>query len=98
MQPLIVKATGHGNRQMCATDAFGFPKRHRTNQKSFFGFQTRDMARASVPSGKKQGVHTGRVLVRATGSFDLQTKEGRVAGINHKYCVAVHRKDGYVYQ
>jgi 5-methylcytosine-specific restriction endonuclease McrA len=98
MMPLVARAAGHGNRQICATDAFGFPKRHRTSQKSFFGFQTGDMVCAIVPSGKKQGIHTGRLLVRATGSFDIQTAAGRVSGINHRHCGAIHRKDGYAYQ
>uniref|UniRef100_UPI0021F67AB6 hypothetical protein n=1 Tax=Microseira wollei TaxID=467598 RepID=UPI0021F67AB6 len=36
--PLIIKATGHGNRQICGTNAFGFPIRHRSNIKKHFGF------------------------------------------------------------
>ncbi len=27
-QPLLIKATGHGSRQMCRTDKFGFPSRY----------------------------------------------------------------------
>ena len=34
---------------------------------SIHGFQTGDLVRATVPTGKKAGVHTGRVLVRSTG-------------------------------
>ena len=97
MVPLLAKATGHGNRQMCGTNAFGFPIRPRSNQKIHRGFQTGDMVTADVPKGKKQGVHCGRVLVRATGSFDIQTKSGRVTGVSHKHCTATHRKDGYAY-
>ncbi|NJN29521.1 MAG: HNH endonuclease [Synechococcales cyanobacterium RM1_1_8] len=96
-QPLLIRATGHGNRQMCGTDKFGFPKRHRTNQKVHFGFQTGDMIRADVPKGKKAGIHTGRVLCRKTGSFDISVHGGRVAGINHKYCKPIHKADGYQY-
>ncbi|MFO7032133.1 HNH endonuclease, partial [Limnospira fusiformis CCALA 023] len=39
----------------------------------------------------------GRVLCRASGSFDMTTASGRVTGINHKYCQPIHRKDGYAY-
>ncbi|MGF1677489.1 MAG: RNA-guided endonuclease IscB [Rivularia sp. (in: cyanobacteria)] len=97
IKPLLIIATGHGNRQMCGTDKFGFPSRHRTNKQIHFGFRTGDIVKAVVTSGKKVGKCVGRVLCRATGSFDIATKTGRVSGISHKYCSAVHKKDGYSY-
>jgi hypothetical protein len=96
--PLLIIANGSGNRQMCGTDKYGFPVRHRTRQKRHHGFQTGDMVRVGVPSGKKQGIYTGRVLVRATGSFDIRTKQERVQGISHRYCTPLYRCDGYSYQ
>ncbi|MFB8789181.1 MAG: RNA-guided endonuclease IscB [Potamolinea sp.] len=96
--PLIIKATGHGNRQMCGTNRYGFPTRHRENIKKHFGFQTGDIVKAVVTKGKKIGSYVGRVLCRATGSFDITTVTGRVAGISHKYCSFIHRSDGYAYQ
>ena len=30
-KPLLIKATGHGTRQMCRTDKFGFPSRYVQN-------------------------------------------------------------------
>ena len=96
-QPLLIKCTGHGNRQMCGTNKYGFPTRHRTNQKIHKGFQTGDIVKAVVTKGKKIGIYTGRVLCRASGSFDISTSFGRVAGINHKYCSHIHKKDGYQY-
>jgi hypothetical protein len=53
--------------------------------------------RAVVTRGTKQGVYVGRVLVRASGSFDIRTKQGRVQGISYRFCVPVHRCDGYSY-
>ena len=97
MQPLLIRATGQGNRQMCGTNPYGFPIRHRRRQKAHFGFETGDLVFAEVPSGKKAGVHQGRVLCRATGNFDVQTKAGRVAGISHKHFITIQRKDGYAY-
>lgn len=94
-QPLLIKCTGHGNRQMCGTNKYGFPIRHRTNQKIHKGFQTGDIIKAIVTKGKKIGTYTGRVLCRASGSFDISTSSGRVAGINYKYCSHIHKKDGY---
>ena len=90
---LRVKAMGHGKRQMCGTDKYGFPVQHRSNKNVHFGFKTGDIARAVVPRGKLAGVHTGRVTVRASGSFRL----GATDGISHKYCTPLYRKDGYSY-
>jgi 5-methylcytosine-specific restriction endonuclease McrA len=96
--PLLIEATGHGTRQMCGTDEHGFPTRHRQRKKVHFGYQTGDLVRAVVPGGKYAGVQVGRVLVRATGSFDIRTKQGRQQGIAHRHCQPVHRNDGYSYQ
>ncbi len=82
---------------MCGTNKYGFPIRHRYNQKIYKGFQTGDIVKAIVTKGKKVGTYTGRVLVRASGSFDISTVSGRVTGISHKYCFQIHRKDGYQY-
>ena len=94
---LHIAAKGHGSRQMCGTNASGFPVRHRSRQKWFFGVQTGDLVRAVVPTGKRQGTHTGRVLVRAAGWFDITTKQGRQAGIGYRYCRIIQRADGYAY-
>jgi 5-methylcytosine-specific restriction endonuclease McrA len=96
-QPLLIKATGHGTRQMCGTDRYGFPIRHRSKTQIHKGFQTGDIVKAVVTSGKKVGIYVGRVLCRASGSFDISIKSGRVTGINHKYCNHAHKKDGYNY-
>jgi len=96
--PLLITATGSGNRQMCGTDACGFPIRHRQRQKRSHGFQTGDMVRARVTKGKKIGRYIGRVLVRASGFFDIRTTQGRVQGISHRFCTPMHRGDGYSYQ
>lgn len=97
VKPLLITANGHGTRQICGTDKFGFPSRHRTNKQIHFKFSTGDIVKAVVVRGKKVGEYVGRVLCRATGSFDLVTKTGRIAGISHKYCLAIHKKDGYSY-
>ncbi len=97
-QPLLISAKGHGTRQICRTDKFGFPKRHCSRKKIHLGFQTGDIVRAVVTKGKKIGTYVGRVATRATGSFNISTKSGLVQGISHKYCQPIHRKDGYAYQ
>jgi 5-methylcytosine-specific restriction endonuclease McrA len=96
-QPLLIKATGHGTRQMCRTDKFGFPSRYVPRFKFVKGFQTGDIVKAVVTAGKKLGTYVGRVAVRSTGSFNLSTNQGLIQGISHKYCSLVHQKDGYGY-
>ena len=36
VSPLHIKATGSGNRQLCGTDKYGFPIRHRARQKHVY--------------------------------------------------------------
>jgi 5-methylcytosine-specific restriction endonuclease McrA len=96
-QPLIIKCQGHGTRQSCRTDKFGFPNRYVPKFKFVNGFQTGDIVKAIVTSGKKIGTYIGRVAVRSTGSFNISTQAGLVQGISHKYCQIVHAKDGYNY-
>lgn len=59
------------------------------------------MVRAEVPNGVRAGIHTGRVAVRASGSFNIQTHQGGksvvVQGIGHKHCRVIQRSDGYGY-
>lgn len=96
-KPLLVKSTGHGNRQMCGTNKHGFPTRHRSKTQFHQGFRTGDIVKGSVTKGKKIGNYVGRVLCRATGSFDISTMDGRITGISYKCCKTIHSKDGYAY-
>jgi len=96
-QPLLIKSTGHGSRQMCRTDKFGFPSRYVPTGKFVQGFQTGDIVKAVVTTGKKIGSYVGRIAVRSTGSFNISTALGLIQGISHKYCKIIHKKDGYGY-
>lgn len=95
--PLHIKAVGRQSRQMCRPDKYGFPRTGAKSSRVAKGFQTGDIVRADVPTGKKQGVYIGRVAVRATGSFNITTNRGTVQGIGWKHCQAVHCADGYSY-
>ncbi len=97
IKPLIITATGHGSRQACGTDKYGFPSRYVPRFKFVKGFQTGDIVKAEVKTGKKVGIYTGRIAVRSTGSFNISTAKGLVQGINFKFCKAIHKKDGYGY-
>jgi hypothetical protein len=96
-KPLLVKATGHGNRQMCRTNKYGFPSCHRTRCKFVKGFQTGDIVKAVVTAGKKIGEYVGRIAVRSNGSFNISTSV-LTDNIGYKYCEIIHRKDGYNYR
>jgi hypothetical protein len=78
-------------------DSFGFARGYLTREKSVKGFRTGDLVRATVPSGKNTGTHTGRVAVRKRGVFNIQTATGTIADVNWKYCRRVIAGDGYAY-
>ncbi len=87
--PLLITATGHGSRQMCVTDALGFPKQHKKRQRTFQGYRTGDIVKAVTPKGTYQG----RIAIRHRPSFRL----GKV-DIHTKYIRRVQRADGYQYE
>jgi hypothetical protein len=82
---------------MCNVDKRGFPCSKPKGAKKVKGFQTGDLVRALVTTGKKRGQYVGRVLVRASGSFDITIADGRIQGIHHRFCTPVHQCDGYGY-
>ncbi|NEO97554.1 MAG: HNH endonuclease [Symploca sp. SIO2E9] len=97
VKPLTIKAMGRGNRQICTTNKHGFPIRHRTRCKTFYGFRTGDMVRAILPQGKFAGTHIGRLTVRKSGVFEMNTPKGKITPVRHKYCQLIQRNDGYMY-
>ncbi|MGZ3628225.1 MAG: RNA-guided endonuclease IscB, partial [Ktedonobacteraceae bacterium] len=95
--PLLIKAMGRQSRQMCRVDKYGFPRTSAKEQRVVKGFQTGDMVKAVVPKGVKAGIYTGRVAVRTSGSFNIQTKGELLQGVSYRYCTPLHRADGYSY-
>jgi 5-methylcytosine-specific restriction endonuclease McrA len=94
---VTLKATGRGSYQRSRLDQYGFPRGYLMRSIRVQGFGTGDMVRAEVPKGIKAGVHVGRVAVRATGNFNIQTLAGAVQGISYKHCRITQRNDGYGY-
>ncbi|MEV4382925.1 hypothetical protein AB0J58_39165, partial [Streptosporangium sp. NPDC049644] len=94
---LVAKATGRGSYARTRTDRYGFPRLRLPRTKHVKGFATGDLVRATVPTGKNTGVHTGRVAVRTTGSFNITTRHGTVQGIHHRHVRLLQRADGYGY-
>ncbi len=92
LRPLLIKAMGRGNRQMCLTDRYGFPKAHRTGIKRFLGWQTGDLAQAVIPTGKYRGRYVGRVTIRNQPKFMLNRMN-----VHPKHLMRLQRADGYGY-
>ncbi|GLV54751.1 hypothetical protein KDH_15980 [Dictyobacter sp. S3.2.2.5] len=97
VHPFRIEACGHGCRRMRNVNKIGLPCSAPKGPKKVQGFQTGDITRAIVTRGKKQGIYVGRVLVRATGSFDITTRRGRIAGLDVRFFSHLHRSDGYNY-
>lgn len=95
IEPLQIKATGHGSRKMQGNDAYGFPKgTPRLRLKRRHGFQTGDIAIATIPKGKYAGRVVGRVgAVRATKSIVI-----RGVSVHPRHCRLIQKADGYDYQ
>jgi len=89
---LTILATGHGKRQRCGTDRYGFPIRHAPRAKKYRGFQTGDLVRAVIPKGKYAGRYVGRIAIRHRPSFRLNGFD-----VHPKYLRLLQQADGYDY-
>ncbi|NEO71477.1 RNA-guided endonuclease IscB [Moorena sp. SIO3H5] len=97
VKPLNITAKGHGIRQRCRPDKYGFPKAHAPSAKFFRGFQTGDIVKADIKKGKYAGQHTGRIAIRYRPSFVLQLPEKKF-DVHPKYLQTIFKADGYEYQ
>ena len=95
--PLSIRCTGRGSRKRTRLTAHGFPRGYLHPAKAHFGFRTGDIISAAVTSGIHRGHFRGRVAVRASGNFNIQTATGTVQGIAHRFCSNLQRADGYAY-
>ncbi|NEP52717.1 MAG: HNH endonuclease [Moorea sp. SIO3C2] len=105
VKPLTVTAKGHGVRQRCRPDKYGFPKAHAPAAKFFRGFQTGDIVKADIKKGKYAGQYTGRIAIRYRPSFVLSAKptlreqtSAQKIDVHPKYLQTIFRADGYEYQ
>jgi len=58
--------------------------------------QTGDVVKAIVPKGKYQGTWVSRVVVKASGWFDVVI-HGKKASVHQKHCTRLFATDGYRY-
>lgn len=92
--PLMIKAMGHGKRQRCYTNKYGFPIAHAPRVKKSYGFQTGDIAKASPPAQIKMPSRIGRVVIRHKRPMFMLNRRN----IHRKYLTLLQHADGYDYQ
>lgn len=96
IKPLLVTTKGHGTRQRCRPDKYGFPVCHAPKAKFFKGFATGDIVKADIPAGKYTGKYIGRIAIRFRPSFLLLLPDKRF-DVHPKYLTTIHKADGYEY-
>jgi 5-methylcytosine-specific restriction endonuclease McrA len=98
IKTLRISAMGRGDHCRTNWTKEGFPRGYKMRHKQVRGFKTGDRVRAVVPATfKTAGIHVGRVQVRQSGSFDIETREREIAGVNAKYCQLLQKGDRYHY-
>lgn len=96
--PISIKAMGRGIRQMCRVDKYGFPRTSSKHAKRIHSFQTGDLVKARVLRGNKTGSYLGRVAVRTSGFFNIQTLSEVIQGIHARDCKRLQHTNGYQYK
>lgn len=102
---LSIAATGRGKRQMCITDKYGFPIKHRGREKLSNGFQTGDMVLVNVPMDathhgkplKTIGRYISRINGISRGKPALCLDRGKNWWVNHRFLKKIQSADGYGY-
>lgn len=102
-QPITIKATGRGKRQMQRVNAYGFPcATAREPIKRRHGFQTGDIVSFVQPAGKYAGSYTGRIIETNKADFAIkplnQSDIKKISTTNHQSFKIRHRSDGYNYR
>lgn len=93
---LHAEATGRGTRFRGKANKCGvITEKLGPRPKRVFGFMNGDIVRADAKEGKYAGVHTGRVMTRATGSFDIRCVGGELVTVKHTCCRILQYACGY---
>ena len=98
MKPLLITATGRGQRQMVRTDKYGFPNAKAKAGKTVNGIRTGDIVKVDQPKGKYSGVYCARVTAINNGnqyiSISVNKKQ---TWFSAKLAQIIQRGDGYAY-
>lgn len=99
-QPYLkIKAMGRGTRLRGSINKCGIiTVKWKNRHKYVDGLQTGDIVRAIIPNSKYEGIYTGRIMVRSSGSHDIRCIDGcLVTGTKKSQYKAIQYNDGYQY-
>ncbi len=96
MKILNIKCIGHGTRQKCQTDKFGFPKKIKKCPRVLYGFRTGDFVKCIVKKGKYPGINFGRITLHLDGRFEVNDGK-KIVRAKYQNCKILQRADGYQY-
>lgn len=97
VSPLAIKAIGHGTRQMCNNDKYGFPRTVAKFGSSLYGFRNGDLIQAKIINGKYFGSYFGRIVgVRNDGRLNILCNDLKFS-TNLKNINKCQMADGYSY-
>ena len=90
------KAMGRGNRFRGKVNACGIiTQKLKARAKRVFGFMNGDIVAVNKTKGKNAGRYIGRLMVRASGFFDIRTMDKKLITANHKDCRLLQPAVGY---
>lgn len=101
---VYARANGRGTRFRGKINKCGIiTKKLAPRAKNVFGFMNGDLAVADIPHKepkpyKYEGRYTGRVMTRASGSFDIRTSDGELVTASYRFIKKVQNADGYQYR
>ena len=101
---VYAKATGRGTRFRGKVNKCGIITRKLAPRaKKVSGFMNGDIVVANIPHRelkpyKYEGRYTGRVMTRASGSFDIRTVNGKLVTVSYKFIKKIQNADGYQYR
>ena len=98
VQPLAIKAMGHGKRQVFNVDAYGFP-RGKPKGVPIHPFRIGDIVRVEIPKGKYAGTYVSRIAETKTTQMQagFKSKTGSRVVCHTKYLTKLFNVDGYEY-
>ncbi|MBS3953594.1 MAG: HNH endonuclease [Methylomicrobium sp.] len=98
LKPLLIKATGHGTRQMVSMDKYGFPRTQAKSGKMVNGIQTGDLVKIIQPKGKYVGRYVARVSsIKTVNQYLSIPVNGVPVGFPSKLATLIQKADGYAY-
>lgn len=97
VRPLGIRAVGRGSRQLCITDKYGFPIKHRARRRQNNGFRTGDVVLALPQRGRRAGKRCVSRAISNASTPSLALSVERNFFVHHKHCTLLQRADGYEY-